>query len=108
MSDTPVDLDDGAALREFVAEHEEALVEFYTAGCAVCQSMEPVLGGVARTADVAVATVNPGDDLDLVEEYVVRSVPTLLLFVDGDAVARLDDGFHGVEEVREFVERRGR
>lgn len=100
----PVRLADGEALEAFVAEHDVALVEFYTNGCSMCQAMEPVLGNVARATDVAVGLVNPGDDIRLVERFDVRSVPTLVLFVDGEVVARKAEGFQGAAAVVEFLE----
>ncbi|SEH49197.1 Thioredoxin [Halopenitus malekzadehii] len=101
--DRPVDLDTGDDLDAFLATHDVALVEFYTKGCTLCQSVEPVLGTVATATDVAVATVNPRTDLSLVEAYGVRSVPTLVLFVDGAPVDRLAEGFVGVERVLELI-----
>jgi thioredoxin-like negative regulator of GroEL len=67
-------------------------------------AMEPVMGGGARTSDVAVATMNPRDDQQLVEEYDVRSVPKLLAFVDGELVDTREDGFLGVDEVTAFLD----
>ncbi|WP_459192472.1 thioredoxin family protein [Halosimplex sp. J119] len=97
---TPSSRDD---LDELVADNERVLVEFHTAGCGKCKAMEPVLSGVARTTDVVVATMNPRDDPVLVDEYDVRSVPKLLLFVDGDLVGTREDGVLSVEEVQAFV-----
>nr|WP_282594539.1 thioredoxin family protein [Halomarina salina] len=91
-------------MRDVLATHDLVLVEFYTAGCAMCQAMEPVLGTVQRATEVTVAMVNPGDDIGLVETYDVRSVPTLVLFEDGAEVARLADGFQGAESVVEFLD----
>jgi thiol-disulfide isomerase/thioredoxin len=105
--DKPVHFEDGAALDAFVAEHDLALVDLYTKGCTLCQAIEPVVGNVARATEAAVGMVNPKDDLELVETYDVRSVPTLLLFADGELVGRLADGFRGTEAVVEFVESRG-
>jgi thiol-disulfide isomerase/thioredoxin len=98
-------------------------VDFYTKGCTLCQAIEPVVGNVARATDAvgrvrrgsptggsltaAVGLLNPRDDLDLIETYDVRRVPTLLLFVDGEPVDRLADGFQETEAVVDFVERRG-
>jgi len=56
----PVSLADEDALDAFVADADAAVIEFYTDGCGICASMEPVLGNVARELDLAVATVNPG------------------------------------------------
>jgi len=102
--DRPVSLSTRTELQDLVAEHRRVLVEFHTEGCGKCAAMEPVLGGVARTAEVVVATMNPRDDPDLIGEYDVRSVPKLLLFVDG-AVARTREGdVPSVEEVNAFVD----
>ena len=100
----PVRLADGDDLDDLIAERERVLVEFYTKGCTLCQAMEPVLGNVSRATHVTVAMLNPREDLSLVERFGVRSVPTLLLFEDGEVVARLAEGFRGAEDVLTFVE----
>lgn len=100
----PVHVESEAELDALVADHELVLVDFYTKGCTLCQSIEPVLGNVARAEDgLVVAMCNPRDDLSLVERFDVRSVPTLLLFEDGDVVGRLAEGFRGAEAIVEFI-----
>jgi thioredoxin-like negative regulator of GroEL len=101
--DRPIALAAEPALNAFVANHQATLVEFYTEGCGICASMEPVLGGVARTPDLAVGTVNPRDDPPLVERFDVRSVPLFVCFVDGEPVARRADGFISGDELAEWV-----
>ncbi|WP_255192248.1 thioredoxin family protein [Natronobeatus ordinarius] len=100
----PVRLADGDDLDAFVADEDVALVEFYTKGCAKCQAMEPVLGNVARATAVSIGMVNPGDDLALADRFAIQSVPTLVLFVDGEEVARLAEGFQGGDDVVTFLE----
>lgn len=107
----PRRLADGAELDAFVADNDLALVEFYTKGCSLCQAMEPVLGNVARelsqrdeSPTVAVGMVNPGNDIDLVDRFDIRSVPTLVLFRDGEEVARQAEGFQGANDVVTFLE----
>ena len=99
----PVFLDDESELDAFVADADAALVEFYTDGCGICASMEPVLGNLARELDVAVGLVNPRDDPPLVERFDVRSVPLFVAFVDGDPVARRADGFVSGDDLTEWV-----
>jgi thioredoxin-like negative regulator of GroEL len=101
----PVDLPDGDALDAFVAAYDHVLVQFYTDGCGICASMEPVLDAVAHTTDAVVATINPRDDPPLVERFEIRSVPTEVLFVDGDPVDRLAEGFVSAEDLVAVVER---
>lgn len=100
----PVRLADEAALDDFVATNAVALVEFYTEGCGICASMEPVVGNVARATDAAVGLVNPRDDPPLIERFQVQSVPLFVLFVDGDPVARRAEGFVGTDEMVSWVE----
>ncbi|MGM0448194.1 MAG: thioredoxin family protein [Methanobacteriota archaeon] len=104
--DRPVSLADEAALNAFVADADAALVEFYTDGCGICASMEPVIGNVARgvETDLAVGLVNPRDDPPLVERFDVRSVPLFVLFVDGEPVARRAEGFIPGEDLAAWVE----
>ncbi|MFC7136655.1 thioredoxin family protein [Halobaculum litoreum] len=96
-------------LRAAVADHDLVLVDFYTTGCTLCQSIEPVLGSVARAAGVPILLVNPRTDPSLVSEHAIRSVPTLALFeagANGDPVEvdRIADGFVGAERIVAFVE----
>ena len=65
--------------------------------------MEPILGDVARATDAAVGLVDPGEDLSLLERVEVTSVPTLVVFVDGEAVASTAEGFLRTEAVVEFL-----
>ncbi|VTT85226.1 Thioredoxin [Halorubrum sp. DM2] len=102
----PVSLADEDALDALVDEADVALVEFYTDGCGICASMEPVLGNVARgvDADVSVGLINPRDDPPLVERFDVRSVPLFVLFVDGEPVARRAEGFVPGDELAAWVD----
>jgi len=102
-SDSVRQLQDGAALDAFVSDAGIALVEFYTEGCGICQSMEPVLGNLARELDVAIGTVNPRTDPPLIEQYDVRSVPLFVLFVEGEPKARRSDGFIAGDDLTEWV-----
>ena len=96
-------LTDEEALDAFVSDADVALVEFYTDGCGICRSMEPVVSNVARELDVAVGTINPRDDPPLIDRFDVRSVPLFVLFVDGDPIARRADGFIGGDDLTSWI-----
>jgi thioredoxin-like negative regulator of GroEL len=104
MPERPTPLDDGDDLDAFVDEYDLALVEFYTDGCSICASMEPILGNVHRSTAATVGTINPRDDPPLVEEYDVRSVPLFVVFVDGEPVERVADGFVETDQLVELIE----
>jgi thiol-disulfide isomerase/thioredoxin len=99
----PTPLEDADALDRFVDARDVALVEFYTDGCGVCQSMEPVLGNVARALSLPTGLINPRDDPPLVDRFDVRSVPLFVLFVDGEPVARREDGFVSGDDLTAWI-----
>lgn len=101
--DRPTHLEDESELDAFRTDAPVALVEFYTSGCGICQSMEPVLGNVARALDVSVGLINPREDPPLVERFDVRSVPLLVLFVDGEPIARRADGFVSGDDLTAWI-----
>ncbi|MCF2166092.1 MULTISPECIES: thioredoxin family protein [Halobacterium] len=94
---------DGDDLDAAIAGADRVLVLFYTTGCSLCQAIEPVVGNVARDTGVPVVMVNPGDDIGLVDEWAIRSVPTLVLVEDGTEVGRLADGFQGGDAIEAFI-----
>ncbi|WP_181684597.1 thioredoxin family protein [Halorhabdus salina] len=100
----PVALEDEADLDALVETYGTVLVEFYTDGCGVCASMEPVLGIVSQESDAVIATVNPRDDPPLVDRFDVRSVPLLVVFRNGEPVKRVADGFQPAEDVLELLD----
>ncbi|MDS0294747.1 thioredoxin family protein [Halogeometricum luteum] len=100
----PITVESEAELDELVAANGLVLVDFYTKGCTLCQSIEPVLGNVARAhEELTVALCNPRNDIGLVDRFGIRSVPTLILFEDGERVGTLAEGFQGGAAIDEFV-----
>jgi thiol-disulfide isomerase/thioredoxin len=93
-----------AELDAVLADTDRVLVMVRTAGCTICKSMAPILDNAARATDAAVVEFNPREDLDAVAAFDVRSVPTFLLFADGELLARRADGFVPTADLVDFVE----
>lgn len=89
---------------DHLADADRTLVMVRTAGCTICKSMAPILDSVARATDIPIIEFNPRDDPDAVAEFDVRSVPTFLLFDDGEVIDRRADGFVPTADLVEFVE----
>ena len=58
------------------------LIDFYSDSCVPCKKMSPVIGAIADDK------VNTNFDSELAEKYSVMSVPTIVLFKDGEEIAR--------------------
>jgi thioredoxin 1 len=65
------------------------LVDFYADWCGPCRALAPVLDQVAQsTPHAKVVKVNIDDSPQLASRYGISSIPTLLVFKDGAAVAQ--------------------
>ena len=63
------------------------LIDFYSDSCVPCKKMSPVIGAIADEK-LNVYKVNTNFDSELAEKYSVMSVPTIVLFKDGEEIAR--------------------
>ncbi|MDH3839648.1 MAG: thioredoxin [Chromatiales bacterium] len=91
--------------RVLAASHERpVMVDFWAAWCEPCKMLTPVLEAVATKHEgaVLVAKVNSDDEPELAAQLGVRSLPTVMLFVEGAIV----DRFVGVQSgaaVEQFI-----
>ena len=67
------------------------LVDFWAEWCGPCKMITPVLEEIAeeQAGKVRIAKLNIDDNLDVTRRFDVMSIPTLILFKDGEPTARL-------------------
>ncbi|MGI6648777.1 MAG: thioredoxin [Bacillota bacterium] len=88
-----------------VLEHQQpVLVDFWAAWCGPCQMIAPVVEDLAEEYKdrVKVAKVNVDQNRQMAVQLGVMSIPTLLLFKNGQEVDRLV-GFMGKEQLKEKI-----
>lgn len=68
-----------------------ALVDFWAAWCGPCRMVAPVVEAVAEKFEgrAVVGKVNVDEVPALANKYSVRSIPTLIIFKDGEAAERV-------------------
>lgn len=67
------------------------IVDFGATWCGPCKALAPIVEGIAKDyqGKVAVYTVDIDDAPDTAKKFGIRSVPTLLLFKDGQKADQL-------------------
>lgn len=88
---TFVNINDGSFDQQVLHSNVPVLVEFGAVWCGPCRQMEPVLEQLASEwqGKVRLAKIDVDESVNTVMQFQVMSVPTLILFVDGQARQRL-------------------
>ena len=60
------------------------IVDFYADWCGPCKMMAPVMEEIAEEGTAKVCKVNVDEAQDLAVEYNVMSIPTMIIFKDGE------------------------
>jgi thioredoxin 1 len=90
---------------EVLGSDRAVLVDFWAEWCVPCHMVSPVVEEIAREhADrLRAAKLNVDDNPDTAREFGVMSIPTLLLFKDGEVKARVV-GAKGKEAILREIE----
>jgi len=82
-----------------------ALVDFNAEWCQPCRLLAPTIDALARRFGdrVVVGAVNVDSEPELATRYGISSIPTVILFRDGEPVKRWV-GLHGAEDYAAAIE----
>jgi thioredoxin 1 len=101
-------LTDATFDEEIGAADEVVVVDFWAEWCGPCKMITPILEEIAseQAGKVRIAKLNVDDNPDAARRYEVMSIPTLIVFRDGQPVKRMI-GAKGkgqlLQELDEFI-----
>ena len=80
--------------------NNKVLIDFYADWCGPCKMISPILEEIN---DIDILKVNVDNYPDLAKKYGVMSIPTLILFNNGNEINKII-GLHSKEEILSFIE----
>ena len=90
--------------KEVLQSKEPVVVDFWASSCGPCKALAPILEEVDAelAGTVKVAKINIDEEEELAAQFRVMSIPTLLLFKNGEVVNK-SVGLAPKEEVVAFA-----
>jgi len=91
MSEKIETLTDATFDEHVKASDVPVLVDFWAEWCGPCKMISPVLEEIAEehAGKIRIGKLNIDDNLDVTRRFDVMSIPTLILFKDGEPQVRL-------------------
>ena len=90
--------------QEVLNQEGTVLVDFFATWCGPCKMIAPVLSKIAEEYEgkVKIGKVNVDEQNELAMKYQISSIPTLVLFKNGEAVKFLV-GLHSKKEIEDMI-----
>ena len=89
---------------ESLVSGELTIVDFFATWCGPCKMLGPVLEELASDrSEVKIVKIDVDENPNLAKTYGVMSVPTMILFKNGESVAT-KIGYSPKEQLEEWIE----
>lgn len=83
------DVMESAEFLKEINQNERVIVDFWAEWCSPCRALHPILDDISKSTDIKVVKLNIDQYPDIAKEYQIRSIPTMLMFKNGENVNRV-------------------
>ena len=89
-SENVINLSD-STFAETIAGEGPVLVDFWAEWCGPCKAIAPVLDEIAdeKSGEITIAKLNVDEAPNISRQYEVMSIPTMIIFKDGEPVGKM-------------------
>lgn len=84
---------------EILNAGKTAIVDFYADWCGPCKMMAPIIEEISQDENLVVGKINVDENQELAIKYDVMSIPTIIIFKNGNQVKR----FVGVQNKSDIL-----
>ncbi len=91
---------------EVLKSNVPVLVDFWASWCGPCQMLAPTIEELAKEYDgkIKVGKVNVDNEGELAAQNAIVSIPTVILFVNGQPAEKLV-GAHSIDDYEDMLEK---
>ncbi len=91
MSASTITITDNTFDEQIASSSTPVLVDFWAEWCGPCKMVAPILDEIAteQSSRVTIGKLNVDDNIRTAQRFEVMSIPTMILFKDGEAVMRI-------------------
>lgn len=93
---------------EVLKSNKPVLVDFWAEWCGPCQMIAPTIAQIAEKYQdkIKVGKSNVDKEMELAYKYKVASIPTMILFKDGELLDKMV-GFSTMDELEKWLSDKG-
>ncbi len=91
MSSQVIPITNATFAEQVLRSSSPVLVDFWAEWCAPCKQLLPIIEDIAEeyAGEARICKINADENKESMQQFAVRGLPTMILFVDGKEKARL-------------------